>query len=370
MLKARRSKKHLDSLGCDLPKTDDGKYQVLALSLVLGCCAAAPGSGPISVRILPLPLHATIEPLGLRSLMSVSSDGKIAATVTLGGFHTRAGLWDRDGRFRLANVAGTIAGFDQSGTLLVNSDRPRRLAGTYAQPIDTSSCENFPHASVGPAIAGVLSNGAVIATMRSPAMVNLDDISGQNAPVVLHLRSRQCLNMGNGIALATAGLYTAGYTAYIANVPAPSNVVSSAERFVAMRWHERTREPLGAGVALAIDAAGAAAGADVPPGAAYDAVPHARFWRADGSAVDVAPNSPLSVGYAVDDRDRVTGMFEDTNRRHYAFLWDGNELHRLDDLVNAPGWRFECGYAFAPSGGIVGIGTYRGVAEAFEIDGL
>ncbi len=344
--------------------------KALTLGVAFACCPTAATSQPLAVRMLPLPVHATIEPLGLRSLMSVSSDGTIAATVTLGGFRTRAGLWDRNGRFRLVNVPGTIAGFDQSGALLVNADRPRRLVNAYAQPIDMSSCENFPHASIGPAIAGMLSNGAVIATMRSPAMVNLDDISGQNAPVVLHLRSRQCLNMGNGIALATAGLYTAGYTAYIANVPAPSNVVSSSERFVAMRWHERTREPLGAGVALAIDAAGAAAGADVPPGAAYDAAPHARFWRGDGSAVDFAPNSPVSIGYAVDDRDRVTGMLEDDNHRHYAFLWDGNALHRLDDLASAPGWRFECGYAFAPNGGIVGIGTYRGIAAAFEIDGL
>ncbi len=344
--------------------------KALAVAIAVVCCPRAAVSRPLAVRMLPLPPHATIDPLGLRSMMSVSSDGTIAATVTVGGFHSRAGLWDRGGRFTLATVSGSIAGFDQSGALLVNADRPRRLDGTHAQPIDLSSCESFPHASIGPAVAGVLSNGALIATMRSPAMVNLDDISGQNAPVVLHLRSRQCLNMGNGIALGTAGLYTAGYTAYIANVPAPSNVVSSSERFVAMRWNERSREPLGPGVALAINASGSATGSDVLPGAAYGVAPHARFWRGDGSVVELAPNDTLSVGYAIDDRKRVAGTLEDAHQRHYAFLWDGSTLRRLDDAVNAPGWRFECAYAFAPNGGVVGIGTYRGTAEAFEIDGL
>jgi len=40
------------------------------------------------------------------------------------------------------------------------------------------------------------------------------------------------------------------------------------------------------------------------------------------------------------------------------------------DLVRSPGWRFECGYAFAPDGAVVGIGTFRGNAAAFAIEGL
>ena len=43
----------------------------------------------IAIRMLSLPLHATIEPLGSRSLMAVSGDGTVAATVTLNGFRTR-----------------------------------------------------------------------------------------------------------------------------------------------------------------------------------------------------------------------------------------------------------------------------------------
>jgi hypothetical protein len=166
-------------------------------------------------------------------------------------------------------------------------------------------------------------------------------------------------------------MYSAGYTAYIANVPAPSNVVSSSERFTAMRWHERERQPLGSGVALAINAAGAAAGSDVPPGrgSAFNALPHAQFWPSPGKAIELAPNVPQSVAYAIDDRSRIAGMLEDGGR-HYAFIWENGTLRRLDDIAAADGWRLESAYAFTRTGGIAGIGTYRGTAEAFVIDGL
>ena len=326
-----------------------------------------------TVRLLSLPDRATIEPYGSRALVVVSRDGTIAATATIGGFRTQAVLWTRNAAGpRVARVGAAVVGFDAAGALLLDADRPRRLAGTRAMPIDTSYCEDFPQRSTGPKLAGVLANGAVIATMQSPPMIDLDDTSGRNAPVVLYLRSRRCLDMGNGVANATAGMYTAGYTAYIDNVPAPSNVVSNQERFTATLWRERTPIVLGPGVALAVDQLGAAAGSDVPPGlgASYGGASHARYWPAMGAAVDLAPNAPVSAAYAVDDRNRVAGMLEDAAGRHYAFLWANGTLHRLDDLVPLPGWRFECAYAFAPDGGIAGIGTYRGKAAAFEILGL
>ncbi|HEY1977967.1 MAG TPA: hypothetical protein VGG89_15545 [Candidatus Baltobacteraceae bacterium] len=300
----------------------------------------------ITVHLLKLPNHATIDPFGGRALMTVSARGEVSAVVTVRGYLTRTVVWHG------ARPVAPIGDAQVLGDL-------RRL------------CENFPQSSLGPVLAGTLSDGSVIATMQSPAIVDLDDTSGQYAPVVLHLRSNQCLNMGNGVALATAGLYTAGYTAYINGVPAPSNVVSQNERFVAMRWHDRTREALGPGVAIGITAAGDAAGADVPPGkgAAFAAASHARAWIG-GSAIEPANSAAASVAYAIDSRDRVIGMIEDGDGRHYAFLWVNGSLHRLDDLVRAPGWRFECGYAFAPDGGIVGIGTYRGDAAAFSIEGL
>ncbi|HZZ00044.1 MAG TPA: hypothetical protein VFE36_10750 [Candidatus Baltobacteraceae bacterium] len=301
----------------------------------------------ITVHFLKLPEHATIDPFGSRPLMGVSSGGNVSAVVTIRGYLTRRVVWRGD------------------RPVIVRMDPPildelRRR------------CENFPQSTVGPVLAGTLSDGSVIATMQSPAIVDLDDTSGQDAPVVLHLRSEQCLNMGNGFAFETAGMYTAGYIAYINNVPAPSNVVSQNERFVAMRWHDRTREPLGNGVALAVNAAGNAAGADVPPGkgAAFDVAPHARIWIGASAAAEPANAANSSVAYAIDDRNRVVGMVEDGAGRHYAFVWENGTLRRLDDVARAPGWRFECAYAFTPDGSIVGIGTYRGNAAAFTIDGL
>jgi probable HAF family extracellular repeat protein len=302
----------------------------------------------VAVRLLALPAHATIDPFGERPLIAVSARGGVTATATLHGFLTRTLYW--------ATPASRPAVVTREPAVL--SDL-RRL------------CENFPQSSVGPALAGWLSDGSVIATMQSPAIVDLDDTSGQYAPVVLHLRSAQCLNMGNGVAVATAGLYTAGYEAYVNGVPAPSNVVSQKERFVAIRWHDRTRESLGAGVALAINAAGNAAGADVPPGkgAAFAASPHARIWIGT-AAIEPAKSAPVSVAYAIDSAGRVTGMLEDADGRHYAFVWKDGTLKRLDDVAPVAGWRFECGYAFAPDGAVVGVGTYRGVAAVFELRGL
>ena len=297
----------------------------------------------VVVHLLRLPLHATIEPFGDRALMSVSSDGVVTARATVSGYRSVSFTWRDPNRPAQAAARGLV-----------------RLP----------SCEDFPKASIGAAVAGKLSDGSLIATMLSPAMVDLDDASGQYAPVVLHVRER-CLNLGNGVALATSGTYAAGYFASIGDVPAPSNVISEKERFTAMRWHDRTREPMGSGVALAINSAGDAAGADLPPGkgAAFDVVPHARIWIG-AQTFSPANDAATSVAYAIDARDRVAGMLQDAAGRHYAFLWQNGRLQRLDDAVRAPGWRFQSAYAFAPDGSVVGIGTFDGRAEAFSISGL
>lgn len=344
---------------------------IVVIASLLAC--TVPAQARINVRALPLPAGATIDPFGTRALVAAGHDGTIAATVTLHGWMTRVVVWHANGAYQLLPAIGlTVVAFDEANALIANGAHPMRIDGTSATAIDLSTCEAFPQLSAGMTVAGMLSNGSLIANMLSPAVVNLDDTNGQTAPVVLHLRSWQCLNMGNGIAMATAGLYTAGYTAYIANVPAPSNVISSKERFVAMRWHERTREPLGTGVALAVNADGIAVGADTLAGSTvdYNSTPHALLWPSSGAPVALAPSSLLSVAYAVDSRGRTIGMLEDTQRRHFAFLWENGSLHRLDDLVAAPGWRFECAYAFTPSGALVGIGTDRGTPTVFEINGL
>jgi hypothetical protein len=329
----------------------------------------------IFVRLLALPPHATIDPFGSRALMRVAPNGTIAATVTIRGFVQRVAIWNRSSGYALADVRGpaAVAGFDPAGGLLVNGEQPERILGLSGTAIDTSSCENFPQSSAGPLIAGTLSNGSLIATMQSPPIVDLDDASGQYAPVVVNLRSNECLNMGNGIALGTEGLFTVGYAAYIGSIPAPSNVVSERERFVAVRWHERTRETLGDGVAIAVNAVGDAVGADVPPGkgAAFNAQPRARAWLSGAaSPAEPAADAPLSVAYAIDPANRVAGMLEDDRGRHYAFLWQSGRLRRLDDIVHAQGWRFEAAYAFGPGGTVVGVGTHRGTAAGFAIVGL
>jgi hypothetical protein len=346
---------------------------VIVIAGLLACAFPTGVGAHATVRMLSLPAGATIDPFGPRALIAVAQNGTIAATVTLNGWMNRVAVWDTAGQPRLVtNGATSVSAFDQNEGLMTNGVRPMRIDGSDSSPIDLSTCEAFPQSSAGMTVAGMLSNGSLIATVLSPPVVNLDDTSGQTAPVVVHLRSSQCLNIGNGVATATAGLYTAGFIAYINNVPAPSNVVSSKERYVAMRWHERTREPLGSGIALAINDAGVAAGSDEPTGSAAreDAPAHAMLWRSPNDAVALAPNSPLSVAYAVDSRGRATGMLEDDRHHHIAFLWTNGSLQRLDDIVNAPGWRFECGYAFTADGTIVGIGTYRGTPAVFEISGI
>ncbi|HTU81671.1 MAG TPA: hypothetical protein VMF61_06055 [Candidatus Acidoferrales bacterium] len=326
--------------------------------------------GAIVVRALALQPHATVDPFGARSLMAVASDGSVAATTTVDGFSRRIVVWNAAGRRRVLGT-GAVAGFDRDGSLLINAPSPMRVGGGSAQPIDLRSCENFPQSSVGPLVDGVLTDGALIVTMQSPSIVDLDDTSGQNAPVVLHVRSDLCTNLGNGVALATAGSYAAGYTAYIAGVPAPSNVASNRERFTAVRWNERARQPLGPGIATAVNSAGDAAGSDLPPGGmAYENRPHARAWIGGTGATPIAGDARLSVAYAIDAHDRVLGMLEDAAKRHYAFVWQNGRLQRLDDVVHDPAWRFECAYAFAPDGSVVGVGTYRGHPTAFRLWGL
>jgi hypothetical protein len=327
----------------------------------------------VAVRMLALPAHATIDPFGTRSLMAVSQEGSIVATVTIRGYVQRVALW-RGAASHPVVLRGTaaVAGFDGGDALLINADRPERIAGGRSLPIDMRFCEDFPQSSLGPVVAGALTDGALIATMRSPSIVDLDDMSGQYAPVVLYVRGASCLNAGNGVALGTAGLYTAGYAGFLGSVPAPSNVISAHERFVALRWRQRTMQMLSPGVAIAVNASGTAVGADAPPGngVRFGSAPHALLWPAGNNApVALAPESAVSAAYAVDDRGDVTGMLE-SQGRHYAFLWRNGSLQRLDDLIRAPGWRFECGYAFAGDDRIVGIGTYRGRAAAFEISGI
>jgi hypothetical protein len=340
-----------------------------------------------TVRALTLPAHSTIDPFGARPLMAVSRDGTVAATVTIGGFATRVTIWNAAGGWHLLpapplppgadSVDLTVAGFDENGALLANvaagyggairrmHDVAERARGTSLSTLDFSTCPYLPH-SPGAAIAGFYADGDAIATLESQELVDINDLSGQLAPIVVRLRGSECAYLGNGTAIATAGPYAVGYAGYVGNVPQSPSVVTK-QRYIALRWHGDERKVLGTGAALALTPDGSAAGADAPPGlgSTYGVVPHARLWPANGDAFDLDAGPALSVAYALDASGRAAGMIEGGDGRHHAFLWQAGRLQLLDDVAHADGWRFETAYAFAPDGSIAGIGVFRGTATAF-----
>jgi probable HAF family extracellular repeat protein len=344
-----------------------------------------------AVRALALPAHSTIDSFGGRSMMAVSRDGTVAATVIVGGFESTAIVWNAAGGWHAVrppsfdpgadSVDASVAGFDANGALLANAAaaygtgairsmqyRAMRVAGARETVLDFGACGDPQH-SPGPALGGAYDDGDLLATMQSPPLVDLNDLSGQLAPVAVRLRGSECTYLGNGSLLAAAGEFAAGYAGYVGNVPQSPSVVAK-QRYVALRWHGDERSIAGPGVAFAVNASGTAAGADAPPGlgATFGLVPHARVWPLGGEAVSPVPGAAPSVAYAIDARGRVAGMLESADGRHHAFLWENGKLELLEDLVRAPDWRFECAYAFTPSGGIAGIGIHRGTPAAFVIE--
>ncbi|HTA39957.1 MAG TPA: hypothetical protein VK760_12820 [Candidatus Acidoferrales bacterium] len=343
-----------------------------------------------TVRALALPPHSTIDPFGARPLMAVSRDGTVAATVIIGGFSTRVAVWNAAGGWHLLaspalppgvdTVELTVAGFDANGALLANAsasygtavrrmhDVAFRARGAALSALDFSTCPYLPR-SPGAAIAGFYTDGDAIATLQSQELVDINDLSGQLAPIVVRMRGTECAYLGNGTAIATAGPYAVGYAGYVGNVPQSPSVVTK-QRYVALRWHGDERKVLGAGEALALSADGSAAGADAPPGLgpSYGVVPHARLWPASGDPIDLDAGPSLSVGYALDANGRVAGMIEDADGRHHAFLWQAGRMQLLDDIAHAADWRFESAYAFGPDGSIVGIGVYREKATGFVLE--
>jgi hypothetical protein len=145
-----------------------------------------------------------------------------------------------------------------------------------------------------------------------------------------------------------------------------TSVFDNDERFAAVLYHNGRVRELGSGEAFDVTAGGVAVGSDRPPidvGPMTDA-PHAILWR-DARTVRLAPQARESVAYAIDASYRVIGALVGSDGRHYAFLWERNRLHLLDELAPHRGWRFEGAYRFTADGGIVGIGTHDGVASAY-----
>ncbi|MDQ6780321.1 MAG: hypothetical protein M3Z37_04095, partial [Candidatus Eremiobacteraeota bacterium] len=183
---------------------------------------------------------------------------------------------------------------------------------------------------------------------------------------------------------AVRGTYAAGFRGYLGKVLAPTNVNPQQQRYVAVRWRRHQLSELGEGVAFDVNSRGICVGATAPPGdestfslsssfganhssATYAfGTPKAVIWHRNGSATMLEPYY-RSVAYALDEDDRVVGMLHDADGKHYAFIWRHGVLRRLDDLVQAPRWRFESAYGFTSDGGILGIGTHDGVATAFIV---
>jgi probable HAF family extracellular repeat protein len=360
------------------------------------------------VSALPLPPGYTVQPEGERRLMAVNARGTVIATISPAkGFTTKVVRWRANGRrdvFRALPGRGSFAttpansvfasalgpddvayvdvarifGGGYSGV----ASETQRWYGTDVSPYEphcgTAHGDQHTAAVDGPGRIAMTFDAEGVGSMA----VDRDDISVV-APYAVVIDGPSCTLLGRAIVRALRGRYAAGYRGYLQNRPAPTIFNRYQQMHRAVRWHERAEQELGPGVGLAVSAHGVVAGASAVPafygtvsGGYADAmgthtytetagVPSARVWDAAGRARDVAPDSARSVAYDVADDGTVIGMLEARNGKHYAFVWRNGVLHRLDDMPHPAGWRFECAYAIAPSGAIVGIGTLRGIATAF-----
>jgi probable HAF family extracellular repeat protein len=222
-----------------------------------------------------------------------------------------------------------------------------------------------------PIVEGAGENELAVTFTPASAILNLDDDFAPNAAIITF---DKCDVIGRGTILSIRGKYAAGFQGYYGVRLVPANIEGDWQHYVAVRWVDRKLELLGEGVALSVNSHGVCVGyhtistenkngcSACPPSVTWRAV----LWRQDGSP-SVLESNLNSAAYAVDDDGRVVGMVQDSAGRHFAFLWHGGELKRLDDLVKAPRWRFESAYGFTPDGGILGIGTHDGVAAAFIV---
>jgi probable HAF family extracellular repeat protein len=363
------------------------------------------------VTALPLPPGFTIQPEGQQRLMAVNARGTIVATIS----QSKEGAskvvrWRPDGRrdvFRPLAGRGDFAAVPASTASasalraddIAYVDIARVFGGAYSgvatetQRWNGASISHYDPdcgAARGDQHAAAIdARGRIAMTFDAEGVgsmrVDRDDISVV-APYAVVIDDRSCTLLGRAIVRALRGTYAAGYRVYLGNRPAPTILNRFAQTYRTVRWQGRIERELGPGVGLAVSAHGIVAGASAVPaftgtatGGYADAmgvvhtysdaaaVPSARVWDAAGRARDIAPDADRSVAYDVADDGTVVGMLQARDGKHYAFLWRNGALRRLDDLVHPAGWRFECAYAIAPSGAIVGIGTFRGIATAFVL---
>ncbi len=360
------------------------------------------------VSALPLPPGYTIQPEGERRLMAVNARGTVVASISQAkDGPTKVVRWRANGRrdvFRPLSGRGTFATTPASAALasalgpddVAYVDVARVFGGAYSgvatetqrwNGTDVSPYE--PHCGTAHGdqhAAAIDGRGRVAMTFDTEGVgsmaVDRDDISVV-APYAVVIDGPSCTLLGRAIVRAVRGSYAAGYRGYLENRPAPTIFNRFQQTQRAVRWHGRAEQELGPGVGLAVSAHGMVAGASAVPafygtvsGGYADAtgthtytytagVPSARVWDAAGRARDIAPYSARSMAYDLADDGTVIGMLQARDGKHYAFVWRNGVLHRLDDMPHPAGWRFECAYAIAPSGWVVGIGTLRGIATAF-----
>ena len=360
------------------------------------------------VSALPLPPGYTIQPEGERRLMAVNARGTVVATISQAkDLNSKVVRWRAGGRrdgFRALPGRGSFATTPPSAIVasalgpddVAYVDVARVFSGGYSGVASETQRWSGMHVTTyeprcGTAhgdqhAAAVDARGRVAMTFDTEGVgsmaVDRDDISVV-APYAVVIDGSSCMLLGRAILRAVRGSYAAGYRGYLDNRPAPTIFNRYQQTYQAVRWQGHAERLLGPGVGLAVSANGVVAGASSVPafsgtvsegyadatGAhsfSYTAgVPSARIWDAAGRARDIVPHAVRSVAYDVADDGTVVGMLQAIDGKHYAFVWRNGMLRRLDDMPHPAGWRFECAYAIAPSGAIVGIGTRRGIATAF-----
>ena len=357
-----------------------------AIFFLLGTCTAV--ASP-SVRALYLPTGATIKPEGEKVLM-VSRDGMIAATIVFGD-RQRVAVWRNGKRNTLEIVnkhktgAGpyfqTIGALAPDGKLYVNVEDT--LSGAYAgikyhtfvYQDGMSHDFAFPQCDLagqpGDPIVEGIDAGRLAVTFQSPDLIQFFQVnSGIYAPSAAIIDSTGCQVIGRANLLAIRGKYAVGFRGYLDKALAPTNVNGPRQTYKAVLWDGQMLREMGDGIAFDISSYGVSVGATARPGVESVVnrlgIPHAVLWDTKGSSLILGLDGH-SVAYAIDENGRVAGMLRDESGKHYAFIWEQGSMQRLDDLVQAPRWRFESAYAFTPDGGILGIGTHDGIATAFIV---
>jgi hypothetical protein len=358
----------------------------MALALMLFAIACGDASAEPTVQPLVLPEGTTINPYGAQV---TSHAGIVAATFTNANQLPRVALW-RNGSLETIPIdtrfdngmpnSESVGALLPNGALFVNAGYA--FSGAYSGTrlhifvYRGRNHDEFVPACTLQGMPGDPQVEAADSTRLAISYENPENFDFDNLDPVLPnaaiVAFKKCTVIGRFAIRGIRGDYAVGFRTYVRGTPAPLNYDTDWQTSVAIRWSGHQIHELGQGRAFAVSLDGTCVGAayleyeHVVNDQIYG-IPSAAVWRMDGSRILIAPQSPRSIAYSIDDRHRVIGMLEDKNGHHFAFVWRDGVLKRLDDIVQAPRWRFESAYAFTDDGGIVGIGTHDGVAMAYIV---